>query len=116
MKASSSCNFPRACKSSTSTCKMSSTLPSRTHCWNRRWQVWYGGYFLGNSRYWTPVPKPTRFRYALRVGPAKGAPRPLERRFGRKIGSITSHWASLSPHHPRVPSFCPFSLTQKIAK
>ena len=32
MKASSSCNFPRACNSSVSTRKMSSSLPSRTHC------------------------------------------------------------------------------------
>jgi hypothetical protein len=32
MKASSSCSFPRACNSSASTCKMRSSLPSRTHC------------------------------------------------------------------------------------
>jgi hypothetical protein len=36
MKASSSCNFPRACNSSASTRKMPSSLPSRTHCWWRR--------------------------------------------------------------------------------
>jgi hypothetical protein len=53
MKVSFSCNFPRACNSSASTRKMSSRLPSRTHCWKRRWQVWYGGYFLGNEQ-----PKP----------------------------------------------------------
>jgi hypothetical protein len=28
---------------------------------------------------------------------------------GRKIGSISSHWASLSSHRPRMPSFCLFS-------
>ena len=32
MKASSSCNLPRACSSSARTCKMRSSLPSRTHC------------------------------------------------------------------------------------
>jgi hypothetical protein len=27
--------------------------------------------------------------------------------FGRKTGSINSHWASLSSHRPRMPFFCP---------
>lgn len=36
--------FPRASNSSTSTRKMRSSLPARTHCWKRRWSVWYGGY------------------------------------------------------------------------
>src|SRR2546427_12881809 len=35
IKASSSCNFPRAGNSSASTRKMPSSLPSRTHCWKR---------------------------------------------------------------------------------
>jgi hypothetical protein len=43
MKASSSCSFPRACNSSAKVRKMRSNLPSRTHGWKRRWQVWYGG-------------------------------------------------------------------------
>ena len=116
MKASSSCNFPRACNSSASTRKMSSSLPSRTHCWKRRWQVWYGGYFLGSSRHWAPVPNTHKIPLSTARGSCHGRPRPSERRFGRKIGSITSHWASLSSHRPRMPSFCPFSFTQKIAK
>ena len=57
IKASSSCSFPRACSSSAKVRKMRSNLPSRTHCWKRRWQVWYGGYFLGSSRHCAPVPK-----------------------------------------------------------
>jgi hypothetical protein len=82
MKASSSCSFPRACNSSVATRKMRSSLPSRTHCWKRRWQVWYGG--------------------------CQGRPRPSERRFGRKIGSINCHWASefpSSPHALLLPAF-----------
>jgi len=39
MKASSSCSFPRARNSSASPRKICSNLPSRTHCWKRRWQV-----------------------------------------------------------------------------
>jgi hypothetical protein len=29
--------------------------PCRTHCWNRRWQVWYGGYRWGRSFQGAPV-------------------------------------------------------------
>ncbi len=47
MKASSRCNFPRACNSSASTRKMPSRLPSRTHGWKRRWQVRYDHFPLG---------------------------------------------------------------------
>jgi hypothetical protein len=39
--ASSSLSFPRACNSSAKTCKISSSLPSHTHCRKRRWQVWH---------------------------------------------------------------------------
>jgi hypothetical protein len=30
-------------------------LPCRTHCWNHRWQVWYGGYRWGKSFQGVPV-------------------------------------------------------------
>jgi hypothetical protein len=29
--------------------------PCRTHCWNRRWHVWYGGYRWGKSFQGAPV-------------------------------------------------------------
>ena len=45
MNSSSRSSFPRACNSSASTRKTRSSLPARTHCWKRRWQVWYDGYF-----------------------------------------------------------------------
>jgi hypothetical protein len=115
MKASSSRSFPRACNSWARTRKMPSSLPSRTHCWKRRWQVWYGGYLLGSSRHCAPVPKTHKTPLSTARGSCHGRPRPSERRFGRKIGSIRCHWASLSSHRPRMPSFCLFSCAQKIA-
>jgi hypothetical protein len=39
MKASSSWRFPRACYSLAGRRKMRSSIPLRTHCWERRWQV-----------------------------------------------------------------------------
>jgi hypothetical protein len=116
MKASSSFSFPRACNSSASTRKMPSSLPSRTHCWKRRWQVWYGGYWLGSSRHCAPVPNTHKIPLSTARVSCHGRPRPSARRFGRKIGSMSCHWASLSSHRPRMPSFCLFSYTQKIAK
>jgi hypothetical protein len=116
MKASSSRNLPRACNSSARTRKMRSSLPSRTHCWKRRWQVWYGGYLWGSSRHCAPVPKTHRIPLSTARVSCHGRPRPSERRVGRKIGSMSCHWASLSSHRPRMPSFCLFSYTQKIAK
>ena len=103
MKASSSWSFPRACNFLARTRKMRSSLPSRTHCWKRRWQVWYGGYFLGSSRHWAPVPKTHRIPLSTARVSCHGRPRPSARRFGRKIGSISFHWASLSSHRPHSP-------------
>jgi hypothetical protein len=41
-KVSSNPSSPRASRSSHSAHKMPSHTPDRTHCWKRRWQVWYG--------------------------------------------------------------------------
>jgi hypothetical protein len=116
IKASSSCSFPRACNSSARTRKMRSSLPSRTHCWKRRWQVWYGGYLSGSSRHCAPLPKTHKIPLSTARVSCHGRPRPSARRRGRKIASISSHWASLSSHRPRMPSFCPLFCALKIAK
>jgi len=116
MKASSKCSFPRACNSSASARKMRSSLPSRTHCWKRRWQVWNGGYFLGSSRHCAPVPKTQRIPLSTARVSCQGRPRPSARRCGLKIGSMSFHWASLSSHRPRMPSLSPIFNRLQIAK
>ena len=115
IKASSSCNFPRACNSSARTRKMRSSLASRTHCWKRRWQVWYGGYCRGSSRHCAPVPKTHKIPLSTARVSCQGRPRPSARCRGRRIGSINFHWASLSSHRPRMPSFSPVFLPVEIA-
>ena len=55
--ASSRFSRPRSCRCLASRCNASSSFPLRTHCWNRRWQVWNGGYFSGSSRHCAPAPK-----------------------------------------------------------
>jgi hypothetical protein len=44
MKHSERSIFPRSSRSRAKACSTSSSTPERTHCWKRRWRVWYGGY------------------------------------------------------------------------
>jgi hypothetical protein len=46
---------PRSYRSSASSLTMAWKTPCRTHCWNRRWHVWYGGYRWGRSFQGAPV-------------------------------------------------------------
>lgn len=55
MKASRMSIPPRSYRSSASSWAMRRKTPWRTHCWKRRWQVWYGGYRCGRSFQGAPV-------------------------------------------------------------
>ena len=46
---------PRSYRSSASSLTIRSKTPCRTHCWNRLWHVWYGGYRWGRSFQGAPV-------------------------------------------------------------
>jgi hypothetical protein len=48
---------PRECKSSAKVSNTFFSVPSLTHAWNRRWQVWYGGNLLGRSHQRAPLRK-----------------------------------------------------------
>ena len=70
-------------------------MPERTHCWNRRWHVWYGGKRSGRSHQRAPdrsIHKiPLRISRSLR----RGQPRPSSRNlcFGIR-GSKRTHCSS----------------------
>jgi hypothetical protein len=96
MKASDRSMSPRASKSSARARRIFSTVPSCTHCWKRRWQVWYDGYFSGRSFQGAPVRStqriPSRTSRVLR----HGRPRPSLRRGGLGIsGSNNCHCSSV---------------------
>ena len=57
MKASRMSIPPRSDRSSASSWAMRLKTPDCTHCWNRLWQVWYGGYRGGKSFQGAPVRK-----------------------------------------------------------
>jgi hypothetical protein len=54
MKHSDKSNPPLVRRSSAKVSKTRSSRPSLTHCWNRRWQVWYGGNLSGKSHQRAP--------------------------------------------------------------
>ena len=89
--------FPRSFRSSTSSWAMRRKTPCLTHCWNRRWHVWYGGYRWGKSFQGAPVRKihnmPSRtFRGSL-AGRPLGS---LEGIDDTMMGSIRFHCSFVS--------------------
>jgi hypothetical protein len=90
MKASSSCNFPRARNSSASTRKMPSSLPSRTIAGSGDGRSGTAD-ILGEFAPLRPVPKTHKIPFSTARVSCHGRPRPSVRRRGHKIGSISSH-------------------------
>jgi len=68
---------PRSCRSSAKARRISSRAPDRTHSWNRRWHVWYGGYLSGRSFQGAPVLKIHRMPFNTSRGSRGGRPLPL---------------------------------------
>ena len=55
IKHSERSNLPRVCKSEAKASSIRRSVPSLTHSWNLRWQVWYGGNLSGKSAHGAPV-------------------------------------------------------------
>ncbi len=100
--ASSKFNWPRSYRYRASRRSAFSNLPLRTHCWNRRWQVWKGGYRSDSSRHCAPVPNTHSTPFSTARVSCHGRPRLSGRRCGRSTGSTTSHCSSVSSHRPRI--------------
>ena len=88
---------PRSYRSSTNSVAMRLKTPSLTHCWKRRWHVWYGGYRAGRSFQGAPV----RNIHKTPFNTSRGSRprRPLGSFFLAKdaiIGSIRFHCWSVS--------------------
>ena len=114
--ASSSFSCPRSCKCRASNFKASSSLPLRTHCWNLRWQVWYGGYFPGNSRHCAPVPRIQSTPFSTARVSCHGRPRLSPRFSGFSTGSTTAHWSSFSSQRPAIRCLRKSQSISRIAR
>ena len=97
MKHSLRSTSPRVRKSSA---KVSNTLrrtPVRTHCWKRRWQVWYGGNRSGKSCQRAPERRIHNMPLRTSRLARQGRPRPSGRRGGVGInGARRVHCSSVS--------------------
>jgi len=100
--ASSKLSFPRPCRCFASRRNASTSLPSRTHCWKRRWQVWYGGYLEGNSDHCAPLPNIHSTPFSTARVSCHGRPRLSSRRAGRRTGSTNAHCSSFSSQRPAI--------------
>jgi len=113
--ASSRFNCPRSCRCRANRCSAFSSFPLRTHCWNRRWQVWKGGYLSGNSRHWAPVPSTQSTPLSTARVSCHGRPRLSARRAGRKIGSISCHCSSVNSQRPCMAANGALQSTTRVS-
>ena len=100
--ASSRFNLPCWYNSRASSLSASSSLPDRTHFWKRRWQVWKGGYFSGNSRHCAPVPRTQNTPFNTARVSCHGRPRLSARRASRSTGSTNTHCSSVNSQRPAI--------------
>ncbi len=99
---SSRFNLPCRYSSRASSLSASSSLPERIHCWKRRWQVWYGGYFSGNSRHCASVPSTQNTPLSTESVSCHGRPRLSARRASRSTGSTTAYCSSVNSQCPAI--------------
>ncbi len=101
---SSKPSFPRANKSSASSQRMPFSSPQRCHCWNRRWQVWYGPYRGGRSCHGAPVRNTHNMPFSTCRASRQGLPRLSARRFcpNSTKGLIRSHCLSVRSAMPLI--------------
>jgi hypothetical protein len=104
IKPSSNPSFPRASKSSASAQRMPFSTPQRCHCWNRRWQVWYGPYRPGRSCQGAPVRNTHNMPFSTCRGSRQGLPRLSARRRcpNSTKGLIRSHCTSVRSAMPLI--------------
>ena len=96
MKHSVKSSLPRSLTSFTSARNSFSNTPERTHCWKRRWQVWYGGYRSGMSCQRAPVRKIQRMPFIISRSLTLGLPRPSALLAGLGRSGLTiAHCSSL---------------------
>jgi hypothetical protein len=97
MKHSPKSSSPLVRRSSARASSTSFRTPSRTHCWNLRWQVWYGGNRSGKSFQRAPLRSIQRIPFRTSRLSLHGLPRPSWRRARDGIrGSMIAHCSSVN--------------------
>jgi hypothetical protein len=97
MKASRMSIPPRSDRFSASPWAMRLKTPDWAHCWNRLWQVWYGGYRCGKSFHGAPVGKIHNIPFKTSRGSRSLRPRGSLLGFAESImGSMRFHCSFVS--------------------
>ena len=95
MKVSDTSSLPLVCKSSAKVSKTFFSLPSLTHCWKRRWQVWYGGNRSGKSDQRAPERRIQSTPFITSCSSRRGRPRVATTGGLSNNASIKDHCSSV---------------------
>ncbi len=96
IKHSDKSNSPRVCRSSANVSSTRLSVPCLTHCWNRRWQVWYGGNREGKSHHLAPLRNIHKTPFITSRSARRGLPRVWTAGGLSKSSSIKDHCSSVS--------------------
>ncbi len=96
MKHSDKSRPPRECKSSAKVSSTRRSVPSLLHCWNRRWQVWYGGNLPGKSHHLAPERNIQSTPFITSRSLRRGRPRVCAVSALSKNDSIKDHCSSVN--------------------
>ena len=89
-------SLPRSNKSWAKASNTRFNLPSLTHCWNRRWQVWYGGKRSGKSDQRAPERKIHNTPFKTSRAERGGLPRVWISSVFSNNGAIKAHCSSVN--------------------
>jgi len=97
-------SLPRLRRSSANASSTPRSTPARTHCWKRRWQVWYGGKRSGKSCQRAPDRKIHKMPFNTSRSSRLGLPLPSDRLRGSGMsGPIIAHCLSSSSSRRAMP-------------
>ena len=96
MKHSDKSSSPLWRRSSAKDSSTRTSRPSLTHCWNRRWQVWYGGNLSGKSHQRAPERRIQSTPFRISRSGRRGLPRVWMLGDLSKNDSIKDHCSSVN--------------------
>jgi hypothetical protein len=94
---------PRTRRSSARVSSTRLSRPSLTHCWNLRWQVWYGANLSGRSHHLAPERSIQRTPSRTSRSARRGLPRVATVGGLSNSGSIKAHCSSVSSSRRAMP-------------
>jgi len=98
-------SLPLVRKSSAKVSRTFLSLPSLTHCWKRRWQVWYGGNRSGKSDHRAPERRIHKTPFKTSRAGREGLPRVCIESVFSNNGSINVHCSLVNSSRRAIRKF-----------